>query len=186
MILSSNFAHLQRESVRHVATSLGPGSVTNGVRGYTFSGNPLQDRAVPPSYSGVQQIGWSPEVCACLGPVHLIADREIAAEAPTWRALRVSVDCTGSALTLIGCVTDGSLPGPDHLGYATASVTAGRTVATLDLYPARSLVSQRVHSRRPDTAAAEQVYVARGVLWVGWYSASGTSAVYSISIDEAR
>lgn len=184
-IVNSNLAHLQRESVRHLVTALGPGAVANEVRGYYLNNTALQDRFVPPSgFVDEAAIAWGVSSSACFGPFTLIGDREETDQHPTWRNIRVRLDCTGTALTVFAAFTEGSLPSPGHQGFVQQTITAGRTFADLLLPPARSLVAARVACRDPGGATAEDVFTVTGVLWVGWYSASGSSAVYTISADE--
>lgn len=186
MILSSNLAHLQRESVRHLVTALGPGVITNATRGYSYSGTPLKDRPDPGTYTGLGAISWDTATATRLGPFTLIADREITAEDPSWRQVRVNVDASSVNLVLYAALTAGDPPGPDHLGFATANATAGRAVNALTLTPSRSIRPERMPARRPDASTDESAQVATVYLWVGWYAASGTNAVITINADEVR
>lgn len=186
MILSSNFAHLQRESVRHLATALGPGVITNASRGYSYSGTTLKDRPDPGAYTGLSAIAWDVATATRLGPFTLIADREIAAEDPTWRQIRVNVDADSVNLALYAALTAGDPPAPDHLGFATVNATAGRAINALTLTPSRGIRADRMPARRPDGATDESTLTATVFLWVGWYAASGTNAVVSITANEIR
>lgn len=187
MIVSSNIAHAQRESVRRWVTSLGPGTVTNAERGYTRSSTPMEDRPDPGSYSGINSISWDVRTAQRFGTFLLVRDREVSGEPARWRRLRVSVDADASALTLLVALTaPGDIPGANNAGYASRSITAGRDVYSLDVDPALDVLEQTIPARRPDTAGAEESRVAAVDLWVGWYSASGTSSIYSITAGEIR
>ncbi len=188
MVIASNLAHRQRESVRHLAASLGPGAITNEVRGYTYSGTPLDDVTDPGTYSGLTTISWDLQCSKRFGPFYLIADREIADQPPTWRKLRVNVDCTAANLTVLACLTtELDLPSEtDHVAFAQSTSSAGRTIVTLDLEPYATLSTTPRTCRRASGVAVEQTPVAACSLWVGWYGVSGSNSVWSIDAYEVR
>jgi len=186
-IISSNIAHAQRESVRRWVSSLGPGAITNEIRGYTRSGTAMEDRRDPGSYSGITTISWDMQTAQHFGPFLLVRDRETSGEAPSWRNVRVSVDADATALTLLVCVTaPGETPGPNNLGYSSLSITGGRAVYSLDVEVSPDAASQRCAARQPSGADPETALVAPVALWVGWRSASGSSSIYSITAGEVR
>lgn len=186
-VISSNLSHLQRESVRRWVTSLGPGTVANTTRGYTRSGTGLEDRRDPGSYSGITTIAWDMQTAQRFGPFLLIRDRESSGEAPSWRSVRVSVDADATALTLLVCLAaPNEIPGPNNLGFSSLSITGGRAVYSLDVEVSLDAAQQRCPARRPDGDDPEQSAVTVASLWVGWYSASGTSSIYSITAGEVR
>lgn len=187
MHLSSNLAHLQRESLRHIAAALGPGTITNGERGYTLSGTPFQDVRDPGTYAGVTSISWDARTARHFGPVLLLGDRTPADETPTWRQLRVNLDVSAANLGVFACLTTlGAVPDGSHLGFASTTSTAGRTTLALTLTPSRTLPLERVPSRRPDGSGPEFVDAAVVSLWVGWYGGSGTNSIYAITAHEVR
>lgn len=187
MIVSSNLAHAQRESVRRWVTSLGPGTVTNTERGYTRSSTAMEDRRDPGSYSGIASVSWDIRTAQRFGPLLMIRDREVSGQPARWRRVRVSVDADASALTLLVALTiPGEIPGQNNLGFASSSITAGRGLYSVDVDPALDALEQTLPARRPDAATAEETRSAAVDLWVGWYSASGTSSIYSITAGEIR
>lgn len=187
MVLSSNLSHLQRESVRQLACTLGPGALTNGVRGYTYSGTALLDTSDPGTYSDLNAISWDLQTAVKLGPFFLIGDREPSGESLAPRKIRVAIDCDGAALTLLAALTPIDAR-PDSTVYAsaTATVTTGRTIETLELLPDRGIPISRISCRRQSTSSAEVSGVYAANLWVGFLGASGTNAVISISAYETR
>lgn len=186
-IVSNNLAHAQIESVRRWVTSLGPGAITNTLRGYTVSGTPLEDRRDPGSYSGITTIAWDIRTAQRFGPFLLIRDREVSGEVPRWRRVRVSVDADATALTLlVALCVPGDIPGPNNLGFVSLSITGGRGVYSVDVDPALDALEQTIPARRPDASSAEETRAAAVDLFVGWYSASGPSSLYSITVGEVR
>lgn len=187
MIVSSNLAHRQRESTRQLVTALGPGTFSNGVRGYTVLGTPLDDSPDPGSYDGVTEIAWDWQTALRFGPLYLLGDRDVTDEPPTWRTIRVSLDVSATSATYYAAITTlGELPSTTALAFAESTSTAGRTRLTLDLSPSRDLVPTPLTCRRPDGSAPEQSLVAQVNLWVGWYGTSGTNSLWTISAFEVR
>lgn len=185
-ILSHNLAHLQLErALRACVFSLGPGSITNDVRG--FDG--LSDRRDPTGgagYSGTNEISWDRRTAQRFGPFLAIADREVSGEALAPRKLRVCVDCEGSALRLLVAVTAaGELPSAGAYAFKQQLVTSGsRGIVTLDLEP-EPIDGTGWPARRgaPDD---EDAGVFPFDVWLGWYSASGGSAIYAVTVQEIR
>lgn len=181
-ILSSNLAHLQLESIRHIVSSLGPGAVTNGERGYTN----LNDVTDPGAYLSHQFISWSKGVAIRFGSFFSICDRENGDTTLRPRKLRLNFDATGSALTIGACVTlPGYLPDETNLAFDSVSASSGRAIYSLTLEPSTS-GAVSVPCRQANTEGASNVFAQFFDLWVGWYSASGTSALISITCNEVR
>lgn len=182
-IASHNVAHLQLQSLRQWVFSLGPGSVTNLERGY----GGLEDRPDPGSYSGLSTISWDIRTAQHFGPFLAIRDREESAEATAFRRVRVDVDCDATALTLLAAITlPGELPDGGALAFETASVTAGRGIVTIELDPSPALLSDLWPARLPAGDAPERAAVFPVDLWVGWYSTTGSTSIYSICAHEVR
>lgn len=182
-ILSHNIAHAQLQSLRQWVFSLGPGAVTNLERGYAG----IEDRPDPGTYSGLSTIAWDMRTSQRFGPFLAIRDREASAEATAFRRVRVDVDCDGTALTLLAALTaPGSLPDASALAYRTASVTAGRGIVTLELDPSPGLTSDQWPARAQDSDEPERCAVFPVDLWLGWYSTTGSSSIYTICAHEVR
>lgn len=185
-ILSHNLAHLQLErALRACAFSLGPGSITNDVRG--FDG--LTDRPDPTGgagYSGTNEVSWDRRTAQRFGPFLAIADREVSGEARAPRKLRVCVDCEGSALRLLVAITAPSeLPSAGAYVFAQQVVTSGaRGVVTIDLEP--EPIDGTAWPARRAAPDDEDAGVFPFALWLGWYSASGSSAIYAVTVQEIR
>lgn len=185
-ILSHNLAYLQLErALRACVFSLGPGSITNDVRG--FDG--LSDRRDPTGgagYSGTNEVSWDQRTAQRFGPFLSIADREVSGEALAPRKLRVCIDCEGSALRLLVAVTAaGELPSAGAYAFKQQLVTSGsRAIVTLDLEP-EPIDGTGWPARRgaPDD---EDAGVFPFDVWLGWYSASGSSAIYAVTVQEIR
>lgn len=187
MIVSHNLAHRQRESLRQIASALGPGTITNATRGYAFLGTPLRDVADPGSYSGINEIAWDMQTARRFGPFYAIRDRDVTDEPPTWRTVRVCLDVTASNLTAYACLTQGlEFPAPESfVAFESTTSTAGRTVLTLDLDPSRALAEAATRCR-DFGGETEQTSAAQCSLWVGWYGNGGTNSVWTISAHEVR
>lgn len=182
-ILSHNVAHAQLQSLRQWVFSLGPGAVTNLERGY----GGLEDRPDPGSYGGLSTIAWDVRTAQRFGPFLAIRDREATARATAFRRVRVDVDCEATALTLLAALTvPGELPDGGALAFVTASVTAGRGIVTLDLDPTPALLSDLWPSRLLDGDSPERASVFPLDLWLGWYSTTGSSSIYTICAHEVR
>lgn len=189
MIVSHNLAHKQRESLRQIATALGPGTITNSVRGYTFQGVPLEDTHDDGIYTGVRAISWDEQTARHFGPVFLIADRDVTDQPPTWRSIRVNLDVTAGGMDLFACVTNaGVLPSEGaFLAFDSATSSAGRTFVALDLGLSRAnLVAVPQRCRRSTGSSVESSACAAVSLWVGWYGTGGTNSVWTISAYEVR
>lgn len=189
MILSSNLAHLQRESVRHLVSALGPGQLTNTLRGYTYSGTELTDTRDPGSYANWNVISWDMQTASVFGPFHLIRDREITGDVPGFRQIRVHIDAVAaaSALTLVACITEpGATPTNGPIAFATKTASTGRAVNSLTLTVPPTLGPKLEECRPLSGSTPERVSVVRVALWVGWYAASGTNHILSITADEIR
>lgn len=188
MIVSHNLAHKQRESLRQIVSSFGPGTITNSVRGYTYQGTPLSDVRDPGTYSDLNSISWDHQTSRTFGPFFAIADRDVTDEQPTWRKVRVCLDVTAGGLTVYACATQRrELPSYEtHIGYASATSSAGRTTLTLDLSISNALAAQSMPCRRAPGDTPEHAIAAQYSLWVGWYGSSGTNSVWTISAYEVR
>ena len=186
MIVSHNLAHKQRESLRQIVSSFGPGAITNSVRGYTYQGTPLSDVRDPGTYSDLNSISWDHQTARTFGPFFAIADRDVTDEQPTWRKVRVCLDVTAGGLTVYACATQRrELPSYEtHIGYASATSSAGRTTLTLDLDPRE--LSPASTKCRDFGGETEYTTAALCSLWVGWYGSSGTNSVWTISAYEVR
>lgn len=180
-ILSHNLAHLQLErALRACGFSLGPGSITNAERG--FGG--LTDRPDPGTYSGVTEISWDGRTAYPFGPFLSVADRVVSAEERAPRRLRFCIDCEGSALRLLMAITaPGELPSAAAYAFAQQLVTSGaRGIVTIDISPEPiNAASWPARRSAPDD---EDAGVYPFTLWLGWYSASGSSAIYSVTVQE--
>jgi len=187
MIVSHNLAHRQRESLRQIASALGPGTITNAMRGYTFQGTPLRDVTDPVTYSGLTSISWDLQTSRRFGPFYAVRDRDVTDEPPTWRTVRVCLDVTASNLTVLACLTQGlEFPAPEsYVAFESTTSTAWRTVLTLDLDPSRALAEAATRCR-DFGGETEQSSAAACSLWVGWYGTSGTNSVWTISAHEVR
>lgn len=189
MILSSNLAQLQRESVRHLASALGPGQITNTTRGYTYSGTPLTDAADPGTYSQWSTIAWDLQTSTVFAPIHLIRDREIAGDVPGFRKVRVNIDAQAAAasLTLLACLTSvDSTPRDGPLAFGSITAATGHAINSLTLTLEPEITPRLVDCRPPTGTTPEQSSVYRLALWVGWYASSGTNYVLTINADEIR
>ena len=186
MIVSHNLAHKQRESLRQIVSSFGPGAITNEIRGYTYQGTPLSDVRDPGTYSDLNSISWDHQTARTFGPFFAIADRDVTDEQPTWRKVRVCLDVTAGGLTVYACATQRrELPSYEtHIGYASATSSAGRTTLTLDLDPRE--LSPASTKCRDFGGETEYTTAALCSLWVGWYGSSGTNSVWTISAYEVR
>ena len=186
MVVSHNLAHKQRESLRQVATTLGPGTITNSVRGYAFQGTALRDVADPGTYSGINSISWDLQTSKRLGPLYAIADRNVSGEPPTWRKIRVCLDVTAGGLDVFAVLTQGlEFPSTEsRVAFASATSSAGRTTLTLDLEPRE--LSPASTKCRDFGGETEYTTAALCSLWVGWYGSSGTNSVWTISAYEVR
>ena len=91
-----------------------------------------------------------------------------------------------SATFYAALTTLGEMPSTSVLAFAESTSSAGRTRITLDLSPSRELSPTPLQCRRPDGATPEQSSVAQVNLWVGWYGASGTNSLWTISAFEVR
>lgn len=186
MIVSSNLAHLQYESLRWLGGGIGPGLCPVNNRGWTSIN--LIDSPDPGTYTGTNVISWSHDVSRVLGPYHIIRDKEQASEATGYRQIKLVIDASAGgvgSLTLYAVATmTGERPAPDtSLGFQTLTATLGRArnIITLTILP----------NLRPQTTScrgsgAEQSQVTPIDLHLGWYSINPTDAIIALSAFEIR
>lgn len=186
MIVSSNLAHLQYESLRHLASGIGPGLCPVNNRGWTSVN--LIDSPDPGSYTGVGIISWSHDVSRVLGPCSLIKDKEQASESPGYRQIKLVIDASAGgvgSMTLYAVATmSGDRPSTESsLGFQTLTAATGRARNVITMTVQTNLRPQPLSCRG---AGAEQSQVTLIDLHVGWYSTNAADAIITMSAFEIR
>lgn len=93
IILRSNSAHVEREAVRQLCVSMGPGEITGFETAADVTAD-LRASGSPSPFSAEtwQEIPWDRRTAIRLGPVHVIADREMDDGLPTLRTIKILAD----------------------------------------------------------------------------------------------
>jgi hypothetical protein len=195
MIIDSNISWLQRESVRHLVTQVGPGLVEN----YEASENVytgIEGITAPPSGFTLvphMEIPWTRATTRRYGPFPVICDEKDSTGEAIPRAIKVSVGLTyTSTVTVYLALTltpDRAAPyNGDYLVFNKPTVQASGSATTATLTIANPVPRSRLqawHSRRV-TATPSQfrsmtnvlpVYLLVGVRSVGIATACGIDSV---------
>lgn len=189
-IAGNNVSHLRGESLRHLVSSLGPGSLTANKDGWSDLGGD-----VPPASartSTVEQIAWGISTAQCYGPFPAIADdaQRAAGRDDLERAVKMYAMCKSDgthSLTLYFAATvDRRPPTEGYASFSTATTTSSSVVELTHVGALYPLGYPRAYIAGASTdPGGGLVTVPEFYLWCGWLlAAGGTGALCSISAWE--
>lgn len=184
MIVDSNLSVVARESLHHLATGLGQGTLSASAVGRGFAN--LNDASQPSNPSGIDEIAWTIKTAMMFGPFDLCNDR-VESDGNFPRKIVCAcyaASAAASSLRLYAAVTQSPETPNDAnvlaFGYLTASTLLEQQRITL--VPRRFTPGQRRDRESLSSVSA----FANLFVWLGWYATNAADRLYTVSVWESR